>query len=457
MAKQIFIVGAKRTPFGSFGGSLKSWTPTQLGAHAAKAALAQAGVDGALVDTTVIGNVQQTSHDSVYLARHVALEAGVKVEAPSLTVNRLCGSGFQSVISVAQDMQSGDAEIGIAGGAESMSSAPYSVRGTRWGSPLGVNPELIDTLWEGLNDAREKMPMAMTAEKLAEQYSVDKAAADELAFRSQDLWKKANEAGTFDAEIAPITLKTKKGETTMAHDEHARPEASLESIAKLKALFKKDGVVSAGNASGISDGAGAIVLATEDAVTEHGLTPLARLVGWHCSGVDPSIMGIGPVPAITGLLAKTGYALEDIDRCVASLHEPVCCSVRLAARLARGRAVLADRVATLTAPVLYAARRSTRAPMHAPIASPALPPSIEINEAFSAQLASCEKALGVDRAKLNVNGGAVAMGHPTGASGSRITAHLAHQMAADSSIKLAIGSACIGGGQGIALLLERVD
>jgi|TARA_B110000208_G_C11707033_1_gene407940 acetyl-CoA acyltransferase 2 len=395
-ASRVFIVGAKRTPFGAFGGSLKDWTPTQLGAHATRAALADAGVAPELVDTTVFGNVQQTCGDGIYLARHIALDAGIPYEAPSLTVNRLCGSGFQSIINVAQDMMCGDAAIGVAGGAESMSSAPFAVRGTRWGTKLGVDTPMIDTLWEGLTDAREKMPMAMTAEKLAEQYGIDKNAADELAFRSQTLWKRAHEAGVFDAEIAPMELKGRKGATiTFAHDEHARPDASLESIAKLKALFKKDGVVSAGNASGISDGAGALVLATEEAVAEHDLTPLARLAGWHYAGVDPTIMGIGPVPAIEGLLSKTGKSLDEIDR-------------------------------------------------------------IEINEAFAAQLASCEKALQVDRTKLNVNGGAVAMGHPTGASGARITGHLAHQMANDKSIGLAIGSACIGGGQGIALLLERV-
>lgn len=394
VAKKIFIVGAKRTPFGAFGGTLKGYSPTQLGAHAAKAALDAAGVAPELVDTVVIGNVQQTGNDAAYLARHVGLEAGIPQEVPALTVNRLCGSGFQACVNVAQDMLCGDAEIGIAGGAECMSQAPYVLRGTRWGTPLGVDNKLIDSLWEGLTDKREKMPMAMTAEKLAEQCGVDRAEADVIAHRSQVLWKEASDAGRFTAELAPMEVKGRRGMQTFDTDEHPRPEATLESVGKLKALFKPDGgTVTAGNASGISDGAAVLVLATEEAVAKHGLTPLARLVGWHYAGVDPTIMGIGPVPAIKGLLEKTGKELKDIDR-------------------------------------------------------------LELNEAFASQYVSCEKELGLDRSKVNVNGGAIAMGHPTGASGARITGHLAHQMAEDKDIKLAIGAACIGGGQGIALLLE---
>jgi acetyl-CoA acyltransferase 2 len=270
------------------------------------------------------------------------------------------------------------------------------LRGARWGVPLGVDQPLIDSLWEGLTDKGAGCPMAITAENLAEQYDISKEECDAYAFRSQQAWKSAHEAGRFAAEMAPMEIKGKKGKVSvLEHDEHARPDAALEAIAKLPALFKKGGVVSAGNASGISDGAGALIVASEEAVNKHGLTPLARLVDSVSAGVDPTIMGIGPVPAIRSILERNNLAIGDIDR-------------------------------------------------------------VEINEAFAAQFLSCEKELGLDREKTNVNGGAIALGHPTGASGARIIAHLVHEMQANPDLKHTIGSACIGGGQGIALLLERV-
>jgi acetyl-CoA acyltransferase 2 len=395
-ATKVFICAAKRTPFGAFGGSLKAHSPTTLAVHAAKAALAAGNVDPAIVDTVCVGNVQQTGSDTIYLCRHVGIQAGVPIETPALTINRLCGSGFQAITTVAQDIMLGNASVGLAAGAECMSQAPHVLRGARWGVPLGVDQPLIDSLWEGLTDQGAGCPMAITAENLAEQYNISKEDCDAYAFRSQQAWKAAHEAGRFTAEMAPMEIKGKRGKVSvLEHDEHARPDAALEAIAKLPALFKKGGVVSAGNASGISDGAGALIIASEEAVHKHGLTPLARLVDSVSSGVDPTIMGIGPVPAIRSILERNNMAVGDIDR-------------------------------------------------------------VEINEAFAAQFLSCEKELGLDRDKTNVNGGAIALGHPTGASGARIIAHLVHEMQANSDLKHTIGSACIGGGQGIALLLERV-
>lgn len=394
LAKNIFIVGAKRTAFGSYGGSFKSKSPTDLAVHAAKAAMNHANVDPSTVDTVVVGNVQQTGEDTIYLSRHVGLQAGVPIETPCLTINRLCGSGFESVSCVAREMLCGDAEIGIAAGAECMSQAPFVARQMRWGVKLGQSEPLVDSLWEGLTDKGCGLPMALTAENLAEQYGITREDCDHFGARSQRLWKEALDAGRFAAEIAPFDIKTRKGVQSVEVDEHARPDANFEAMSKLPSIFKKDGTVTAGNASGISDGAGALILATEDAVNKHGLTPMARLVAFEASGVDPKIMGIGPVPAIRGVLSKAGLTLADIDR-------------------------------------------------------------IEINEAFAAQFLACEKELGLNRDICNVNGGAIAIGHPTGASGARITGHLCHEMVANPDLKYTIGSACIGGGQGIALLLER--
>ena len=382
---------------GAFGGSLKNFTPTQLAVHSSKDAIAACDIDPNIIDTVAVGNVQQTSDDTIYLSRHVGIQSGVPVETPALTVNRLCGSGFQAVATVAQDIMMGKASVGLAAGAESMSQAPFVVRDARWGLALGKDQPMKDSLWEGLTDKGCGLPMAITAENLAEKYELTKEDADTYAFRSQQTWKKAHESGVFKDEIAPIEIKGKRGKTSMLeHDEHARPDASYEAIHKLGAIFKKDGTVSAGNASGISDGAASLILAGEDAVKKYNLKPLARLVDWESAGVDPTIMGIGPVPAIQAILKNNNLTIDDIDQ-------------------------------------------------------------IEINEAFAVQLLSCEKELGIDRNKLNINGGAIAMGHPTGASGARITGHLVHEMNRNKELKYTIGSACIGGGQGIALLLENCN
>jgi acetyl-CoA acyltransferase 2 len=395
LSRAIYIVAAKRTPFGTFGGALKDLTATDLAVIAAKAALAAGNVSPEVVDAVCVGNVSQTSADALYMARHVGLRSGVPVPVPALTVNRLCGSGFQAIVSGAQDILLGDAEVVLVGGTESMSQAPHAVRGIRWGTKFGGDPKLEDTLWSSLLDTYTGCAMAITAENLAEKYKISREDCDVYGLRSQQTWAAAQDAGRFAAELTAVELKSRKGPVQFAVDEHPRRDANLESMAKLPASFKKDGVVSAGNASGICDGAAALVLASEEAVKKHGLKPLARLVQWHVAGVDPTIMGIGPVPAIRGALARAGLELADLDL-------------------------------------------------------------VEINEAFAAQYIACESELGLDRERTNVDGGAIALGHPLGASGARITAHLVHELARRGG-RHAVGSACIGGGQGIAVVLENAS
>jgi len=392
----IFIVAAKRTPFGAFGGSLKKLTSTELGVISTKSAIASANIDPSAIDAVYFGNVIQSSSDAAYLARHVGLKCGVPVSSPALTINRLCGSGFETVIQGAKSIKLGEAKIVVCGGSENMSMAPLQVDGNdaRWGVPLGSGLKMRDSLWDGLTDQHVGTPMGITAENLAEQYDISREDCDELAIRSQQTWGEAHKNGVFDLEMAPVEIETKKGTKTIDTDEHPRPDTSLEKLASLRPVFKKDGVVTAANASGICDGAGTIILASEEAVKEHNLKPLARLASYHVSGCEPSIMGIGPVPAINGALASAGMTLADVDR-------------------------------------------------------------VEINEAFAAQFLACAKALDLDMSKTNLHGGAISLGHPLGASGSRITAHLANEFQrADGNVH--VGSACIGGGQGIAVVLERV-
>lgn len=395
-AKPVFIVSAKRTAFGSFGGSLKNVPAPLLGAAAAKGALAVLGEGAASkVDSVIFGNVAQTTSDCSYMARHVGLKAGVPIDRPMLTVNRLCGSGFQAMVTGAQEILVGDANVVLTGGAESMSMAPYTLHGTRWGSPLGVNPSLVDSLWESLTDKHVNCTMSTTAENLAEKYNVNKEQADKWAAESQKRYAAAFRAGIFKNEIVPYQVKNKKGEMVPFDvDEHPRPDSTFESLSKLRALFKKDGTVSAGNASGICDGAGAVVLASQEAVKANGWTPLARVVSYAAVGVPPEIMGLGPVPAYKLALKRAGLTVKDMDLC-------------------------------------------------------------EVNEAFASQFVVCMKELGLDPERTNVNGGAVAIGHPTGASGARIMGHLALELNR-KQLKRAIGGACIGGGQGIAVVIERV-
>lgn len=392
--KGVFVVAAKRTPFGTYGGKLMNFSAIDLEEVAARAALTAGNIKPEWVNSVVIGNVFQATTDGAYIARHSALRVGIPIPVPALTVNRLCGSGFQAVVSGAQDILLGDSEIVLTGGAETMSLSPHAVRGIRFGLRLGQEIKLEDTLWAGLTDQHIKTPMGVTAENLAEKYELTREQCDAFALRSQQRWKKAHDAGYFKTEMAPITVKTKIGEEVVDADEHPKPNTTLEGLAKLPAIFKKNGTVNAGNASGICDGAGCVILASESACSKYGLTPLAQVIGYGIAGCDPHIMGIGPVPAIEALLKATNKKLSDIDL-------------------------------------------------------------VDVNEAFAAQCLAVEKALGADPEKFNVNGGAVALGHPVGASGSRITAHLVHELRRRKS-KLAIGSACIGGGQGIAVLLESI-
>ncbi|TDG45935.1 hypothetical protein AWZ03_007655 [Drosophila navojoa] len=395
VTKGIYIVAAKRTAFGTFGGALKNINQTQLQTTAAKAALEAAGLKGEQVDTVVVGNViASSSTDGIYVPRHVGLNCGVPIEKPALGINRLCGSGFQSIVNGAQDILVGGAKVALTGGVESMSQTPFIARNMRFGTTLGGNYNLEDALWAGLTDTYCKLPMALTAENLADQYKISRERVDEFSLRSQKNWEKGQQEGAFNAEIAPIKLKVKGKEVDFVVDEHPRPKTTIEGLAKLPSLFKKNGVVTAGTASGICDGAAAVVVASEEALKEYNLKPLARLVAFSFVGVKPEIMGIGPVPAIQNVLRVSGKKLEDIDL-------------------------------------------------------------IEINEAFAAQTLACAEELKLDPSKLNVNGGAIALGHPLGASGSRITGHLVHELQR-KKLKYGIGSACIGGGQGIALLLEAV-
>jgi acetyl-CoA acetyltransferase family protein len=399
LAREIWIVGAKRTAFGAFGGTLKDLTATDLAVEAAKGALAQANADPATVEQVVFGNVQQTSADSIYLARHVGLRVGAPVAAAAVTVNRLCGSGFQALINGAEQILLGESEVVLTGGTESMSQAPHVVRGARWGLAFGKEQKLGDTLWDALTDSYTGMPMAITAENLAEQYKISRQECDAYALRSQTAWATANEAGRFKDEIVAIEVKSPKsraaGPVKFATDEHPRPQTTMEALAKLPPIFKKDGVVTAGNASGISDGAGALLLCSKEAGQKYGWKPLAKLTQWAFTGCDPKIMGIGPAPAIRQAMGRIGKKLSDFDL-------------------------------------------------------------VEVNEAFAPQYLAVEKELGLDRERTNVDGGAIALGHPLGASGARITAHLVHELRRRGK-KLAIGSACIGGGQGIAVVIEAAQ
>lgn len=393
ISRSIVVVGAKRTAFGTMQGALQGLSANDLAVVAAKAALAQARIDAASIGHVVVGNVMQTSADAIYCARHVGLKAGLPITTPALTVNRLCGSGFQAVINGAEQILLGETEAVLVGGTENMSQAPHIVRGARNGFAFGKAPALEDSLWSGLTDSYCNTPMAVTAENLAVKYGITREQCDEYALTSQKRWAAANEQGFFRNEITPVEIAQKKATVTFATDEHPRPQSTMETLGKLPPVFKKDGVVTAGNASGICDGAAMLVLTSEEFAKAHGLTPLARLVQWGVSGVEPTLMGIGPAPAIRSALDRAGLSLSDIDL-------------------------------------------------------------VEVNEAFAPQYLAVEKDLGLDRAKTNVNGGAIALGHPLGASGARITAHLTYELARRGG-RYAVGSACIGGGQGIAVVLER--
>jgi acetyl-CoA acetyltransferase family protein len=392
----MLILSAVRTPFGTFGGAFKDLSATDLGVHAARAAIERAGVAAADIESAIFGNVLQTSGDACYYARHVALRAGCRIEVPALTVNRLCGSGFEAVVQGAVAIGAGEADVCLVGGGESMSQAPFVARGIRWGIGLGANPPLVDSLTEALRDAYAGCAMAETAENLAERYGLTREIVDEYALRSQQLARDAWAGGAFDDEViaVPVQRPRAKAPEPFARDEHLRPDSTAEGLAKLKALFKPNGTVTAGNASGIGDGAGAIVMASEAAAKRLGAKPLARVVSWGTVGVDPTVMGIGPVPAARLALKRAGLTLADMDL-------------------------------------------------------------IEVNEAFASQVVAVERELGIPRQKFNVHGGAIALSHPLAASGARITSHLVHALRR-AGLRYGLGAACIGGGQGIAVVIERL-
>ncbi|HLA10868.1 MAG TPA: acetyl-CoA C-acetyltransferase [Pyrinomonadaceae bacterium] len=393
MSRDVFILGGKRTPMGEYVGALKDTSAIELGAIAAKGALASTGVPGDEIDHTVFGNALQTSGDAIYGARHVALRAGIPFDRPALTVNRLCGSGIQSIISAAHMIQLGEANTALVGGMESMSQAPHVIRGARSGFALGEG-KLEDSLMVALLDTYCNTPMAGTAENLARKFEVSRQEQDEYALRSQQEAKRAKDAGYFSEEITPVEVKTRKGSFIFDVDDHIRPETTLEGLAKLRPAFAKDGFVTAGNASGIVDGAAALIIAGEEHVKSRDMKPVGRIVSWAYAGVEPEIMGIGPVPATRTALQKAGLKLADIDL-------------------------------------------------------------VEVNEAFAAQYLAVEKELGLDRSRTNVNGGAIALGHPLGASGTRLVLTVLHELHRRGG-RYGLATACIGGGQGIAMIVERV-
>src|SRR5271169_509565 len=393
----IAIVSGARTPFGRYCGKLKDFTAQELGAIAAKGAIERSGVDPKDFDHTIFGNAQQTSGDALYGARHVALRAGLPIETPALTVNRLCGSGMQAIVSAAQMIMLGEARTVLAGGMESMSQAPHVIRGLRWGVGLGEG-KLEDSLMVALLDTYCGLYMANTAELYAGQQGVTREMQDEFALRSQQTAEAAHKAGRLQEELTPVPLRNRKGEPTgemFTEDDLRRPETTMESLAKLKPAFGKNGSVTAGNASGIVDGGAAVVVMPLDEAEKRNLKPMARIVSWGIAGVDPKIMGSGPVPSTHIALKKAGLQLDDIDL-------------------------------------------------------------IEVNEAFAAQYLAVEKELGLDRNKVNVNGGAIALGHPLGATGTRLLITLMNELRRRKR-KYGLSTACIGGGQGIAVIIENLQ
>jgi acetyl-CoA acyltransferase 2 len=389
----IFILGGARTPMAEYTGKLKDFSALDLGAIAARAAMARTGVTPQMIDHVVIGNVLQTSADAVYGARHVGLKASVPIEVPALTVNRLCGSGIQAAISGGQMILLGEADVVLTGGTESMTQAPHAIRGLRTGLRLGQG-QLEDTLWSALLDTHCGCTMAGTAENCAAKYGVSREEQDRYALLSQqrahDAWAK----GRLAEEVVPVEIKSRKGVEVFAQDDHMRADSTMEGLAKLPAAFSKNGCVTAGNASGIVDGGAAVLLASGKGVDDHGLKPIGRLTHWATVGVDPSLMGMGPAPATRMVLEKAGLTLDDLDL-------------------------------------------------------------IEVNEAFAAQYLSVEKELGLDRERVNVNGGAIALGHPLGMTGTRLLLTLLLELRR-RGLKRGLATACIGGGQGIAAIVETV-
>lgn len=390
---KVYLIDGARTAFGGFGGAFANTDATELGTATAVAAMQRSNVKAENIDHVFYGNVIHSSLNAAYLARHIGLNAGVPQEVPALTLNRLCGSGAQAVVTAAQHILLGEADLVLAGGTENMSMSPYSSFDQRFSKSKMGNLQFADMLTATLTDQYTGSGMGMTAEKLAEQYDISREEQDAFAVESNQRAARASESGAFAEQIVGVEVKTRKGTVVIDKDEHIKPDATQEALSKLRPSFKKDGTVTAGNASGINDGAASLIVASEEAVQKHNLKPMARIVSWGIVGVDPTIMGIGPVPAIKQALERAGLTLADIDL-------------------------------------------------------------FELNEAFAAQYLAVEKELGLDRDKVNVNGGAIALGHPVGASGARVLLSLAYELKRRGG-KYGVASLCIGGGQGIAVVIEH--
>lgn len=388
------ILHGARTPMARYMGAFDSTTAIELGAAASKEAIRRSGTEPADFDHVIFGNVMQTSADALYGARHVGLKAGLPVETPAVTVNRLCGSGMESITQAAQRILLGEARVVLAGGMENMSQCPHVIRGARAGFRLGEG-KLEDSLMSGLFDTYCGFSMSETAENLAAEQGITRRASDEYALRSQQAAEAAFRAGHFKDEIVPVEVKKGKKTTTVTEDDHRRPETTMEVLESLQPAFRKDGIVTAGNASGIVDGAAAVVVTHAKIAKERGWKPLGKIVGWATAGVPPQIMGIGPVPAIQKALALSGLKLEQMDL-------------------------------------------------------------VEVNEAFAAQYLAVEKVLGLNREKTNVNGGAIALGHPLAATGTRLVLSLLLELRRRGA-RYGVASVCIGGGQGIAVIVESVS
>ena len=389
----VVIVAGARTPMSRYTGAFSDVSAIDLAAAASREAIRRSGANPEEFDHAILGNVMQTSADALYGARHVALKAGLKTETPAVTVNRLCGSGIEAIAQAAQRLLLGESEMILAGGMENMTQAPFVIRGLRSGLKLGGGA-LEDSLMVGLTDTYCGLPMALTAEKLAQQYGITRKDADAYALRSQQAADAAYKACRIKEELVPVEVKLGKKTITVNEDDHRRPDTTMEILERLPPSFKKDGIVTAGNASGIVDGAAAVVVTKEKTARDRGLSPVGRIISWAAIGVDPSIMGIGPVPSSQKALKAAGLTVDQMDR-------------------------------------------------------------VEVNEAFAAQYLAVEKALGLNRDKTNVNGGAIALGHPLGASGTRLVITLLNELRRNN-FRYGLATACIGGGQGIAMIVENM-
>ena len=390
--QEVVITSAARTAVGRYGGSLKDQPPTELGALATRTAIERAGIEPDQVDQVVFGNVIHSAPEDMYMARVVAIKAGIPQEVPAFTVNRLCGTGVQAIVSAAQTIATGEADVAVAGGAESMSRGPYWMPHARWGARMGET-KMVDPVVGGLTDPFNDIHMGVTAENLAESHGISRDQQDEFSVESHQRAARAQEQGLFDEEIVPVEIRSKKGSTEFTQDEHVRPDATMESMGKLKPVFKPDGTVTAGNASGMNDAGAAVVLMSADAAERLGAPVRGRILSYSYCGVDPKIMGIGPVPAVRKALERAGKSLDDVE-------------------------------------------------------------VIELNEAFAAQSLAVMKDLGLDGERVNPNGGAIALGHPIAATGAVITTKILYEMERQNR-DLGLVTLCIGGGQGIAMLVAR--